>query len=692
MKSFRTFFLGLFLIFSFIEAYSGEKRPFLLIESNMAQEPDRSILPNENFKILNSLRFLGFSNSTYFIILKNRDRFVKKKLKLDGEVVKSSDIESLLNWESIDNLIGSDSQNLIEIDLPLKKSLQNLEVAISCLDLSGSEMGDDLAITLAEKLLPQLIHLTHLILRNCRIGPRAARAFAQVMGENPELVKKLQWADFSRNQLNMSGVVIFMIIFIFNENSPLEILSFDCANETSFLRRAECKALTLSSSHLGKPNEVALKKAAAQAAKGPNLGRKDKILMKKNDYGILSISGLNVECMEILEPVLKNADCFGFSFSTAGKVHGMDLIQSLDSKETLFKKHLKELNLSNSLEVTKKLSSRIAERIKNISIKFSITCLKLSRVDFFHYMIIDLSKELLENNHTLKELHLDENLIDDDGAIKIAKALEVNQFLKKLNLSKNIIGDRGSNALAKALMKNRKFSLELNLSYNEIFQVEEWVKLFNLQLISIGLDLSYNKICEKWKKLLQPFVQLDSDLSRFFIVSLDFKKFDRLIEQIKNGNQLSVNGSGNQIGDEEVCVLEKALKNNDNLKNLDLSNNQIGNIGAVVLSKALKSNIFLKVLNLSNNQIKDVGVSALVKELENHVYFEMFYLINNQIGDLGAIVIANALKNNTSLKLLDLSNNQIRYPGAKVLMNLFEENKNLEVLNLEGNSIDYLKI
>src|SRR6185369_13562814 len=144
MKSFRLFFLVLFLILPLIQADSGEKRPFLLTVLDLAQEPDRGVFLEEHFSILHSMKVAGISNPALLVALKNRNKkylFEGKLAWLKGRVVKASDMESLLGWENIDCLIESNHQNLIKIDLQLKFA-QNIGMMMTCLDLSDSKIGN----------------------------------------------------------------------------------------------------------------------------------------------------------------------------------------------------------------------------------------------------------------------------------------------------------------------------------------------------------------------------------------------------------------------------------------------------------------------------------------------------------------------------------------------------------------------
>ena len=67
--------------------------------------------------------------------------------------------------------------------------------------------------------------------------------------------------------------------------------------------------------------------------------------------------------------------------------------------------------------------------------------------------------------------------------------------------------------------------------------------------------------------------------------------------------------------------------------------------------------IALKVLGLDNNQIGENGIEHLSKALPKMIALNMLSLANNQIGKKGLVSITNAVKNGIALKTLWLYDN-----------------------------------
>src|SRR6185503_4633548 len=79
-----------------------------------------------------------------------------------GRQLTKPEIEALLSSEDIYRLIKSDAQKIIKID-PQLEPVQNMQFMITCLDLGGSQIGDEFIRDFAKVLFPQLIHLKQLI-------------------------------------------------------------------------------------------------------------------------------------------------------------------------------------------------------------------------------------------------------------------------------------------------------------------------------------------------------------------------------------------------------------------------------------------------------------------------------------------------------------------------------------------------
>lgn|GEM_PF-3018322 len=242
---------------------------------------------------------------------------------------------------------------------------------------------------------------------------------------------------------------------------------------------------------------------------------------------------------------------------------------------------------------------------------------------------------ILDQNKTVKNLNLFNNLMGDKECDKFSRALIDNKTLENLNLGGNNIGPKGINLLALIIKNNST------------------LKSFNLELNNIDDDAA---------GLLGNALKANKALESFNLES----------------NKIQANGAG---------LLGDALKANKALKIFNLGCNEIGNEGAKLLGDGLKVNTALKSLYLHKNDIGDEGVNDLTLSLAKNTTLKELNLANNIIGVKGAKDIATILANDCNLTSLDLSNNKIGDEGAKFLASALRYNTNLRNLNIDGNGI-----
>lgn len=149
---------------------------------------------------------------------------------------------------------------------------------------------------------------------------------------------------------------------------------------------------------------------------------------------------------------------------------------------------------------------------------------------------------------------------------------EINKTLRSLKLTRNKIGSEGIAALAKN--KNLR-SLEF---HGDNQKNTENVIVLSTNTFLRKLDLSYNQI-----------FGVDNDIL------------------LSNTKLRSLKLRDNLIGNKETI----ALSANKSLRTLDLSSNIIGNEGAAAL-KALTANVSLRNLNLYANSVKNEGATFLI--------------------------------------------------------------------------------
>ena len=162
---------------------------------------------------------------------------------------------------------------------------------------------------------------------------------------------------------------------------------------------------------------------------------------------------------------------------------------------------------------------------------------------------------------------------------------------------------------------------------------------------------------------------------------------DQIINKINDGTMKSLNLSNNNIGNEGVISLAKALKENSSITTLDLSYNKIGPEAATALAEAFKVNSTITMVNLRWNNMGDTGATALAEALKENSTIQSVNLFYNNFGATGATALAEALKLNQSIRFLDLSYNKIGPEGATEIADALKVNSTITNLSLNGNNI-----
>ena len=273
------------------------------------------------------------------------------------------------------------------------------------------------------------------------------------------------------------------------------------------------------------------------------------------------------------------------------------------------------------------------------------------------------------------------NLIDDSGALAIAKALVGMSNLKILDLQGNPITDNGASALIKTV-KDLSEGFQVYVTINNTL-----LNKSNLRFVKESLDLickghDKNSLCTAFKccTYLQTL-----DLSGNSIGSDGAVALADVLKCCTNLKTLNL--SGNYIGSDGAVALAEGLKCCTNLQTLNLMDNIIGLDGAEALAKVLKCCANLQTLNLRDNGIGSDGVVALAEGLECCANLQTLDLSYNSIGSDGAVALAGGLKCCTNLKTLNLSGNYIGSDGAVALAEGLKCCTNLQTLNLMDNII-----
>ena len=117
----------------------------------------------------------------------------------------------------------------------------------------------------------------------------------------------------------------------------------------------------------------------------------------------------------------------------------------------------------------------------------------------------------------------------------------------------------------------------------------------------------------------------------------------------------------NEIGLQGIKALEDCLSLSKTIKELNLSGNNIGDEGVTIVIKALsnKKKQSLHVLSLSNNRISSAGCKKICEFIAVCSPLEEIQLSNNDIDNEGAKKLIQVLKNKKKFSNIDIDNNKI---------------------------------
>ena len=139
-----------------------------------------------------------------------------------------------------------------------------------------------------------------------------------------------------------------------------------------------------------------------------------------------------------------------------------------------------------------------------------------------------------------------------------------------------------------------------------------------------------------------------------------------------------------------VLSLERLLRFNHTLTQLDLSANAIGELGGTVLARGLRENATLRVLSLSNNFLNGAAAQALGGALSGgRCGLRSLDLRFNSLHEDGGVHLGHALASPACARLthLDVSDNALRARGAAGIARALRVNDSLTSLNLSYNTV-----
>jgi len=250
---------------------------------------------------------------------------------------------------------------------------------------------------------------------------------------------------------------------------------------------------------------------------------------------------------------------------------------------------------------------------------------------------------------------------EDSFASRVAVALAVNTGLEVFKMDENFIQDQGAVALADALLRNKTL-LVLGLRGNaiRIAGADRLSKVLRVHPMLRELDISHNMLgAEGCSRLAKGIAVSDS------LLTLDISDCNigdggsnALGQALKNSVSLSdIDLSYNEITD--LGAFTDGITTSCTLKRLDLHRNPIGSSreGCQALGKAIQLNKSLKQLDLSHLGLNPTTGAAIVAGLARCSLLRSACLASNDLGPSVGNAIAAFLHKSklTELSLEDCS-------------------------------------
>ena len=329
---------------------------------------------------------------------------------------------------------------------------------------------------------------------------------------------------------------------------------------------------------------------------------------------ICSLYGTNFKITVILK-IMKAFMCNTsslVSISISGNnisIESADYIADVISRNTALSKFCFYKNTSN-----------ISSTIKIVKALQGISSLKI-----FNVSSSDIGSEVaryiadtISRSTKLSELHIQENNIGSSGAISIALGLQNTRSLTELNIANNNINSEAADNIATVIWYNRikKIFIQNNsLETNGTIKIAK--ALQNLSTTLTYFDISNNNVgCEAADDIA---IVLSSNTA-LRSVSIQENKLGssgaiKIAKGLQNITSLwYFNISSNYIGSEAADDIAAVLSRNTNIVEFKMDNNNINTTAAMKITRALQFNRYLLtfyvlVNNTGSKEVNDIKVN-----------------------------------------------------------------------------------
>lgn len=302
----------------------------------------------------------------------------------------------------------------------------------------------------------------------------------------------------------------------------------------------------------------------------------------------------------------------------------------------------------------------------------------------------------LHNLDRITQLDLSNNAIDDTGLRHIANGLMFNNVLLRLILygCSLTVTDGNGPLLVEMLHRNTALK-EVDLTANPIGAGLKFIfeglrhnsGIVKLLLCGVShqVGIEANNMLVLQKMLLENNTLQELDLSENLISSTGLVYLAIGMTRNSAIRKLSLRCCSMAITEDNGPFLERMLRENRALKELNLETNSIGACGLRYMAAGLRCNTVLEKVSLRNCGLEDKEYNRqlLLEMFQQNTTVEQLDLSDNLLTDEGIVAIGVGLKSNVRLKVLNLQKSYVASDKAwRQFLLCLRENKHLTQLNM----------
>lgn len=271
-----------------------------------------------------------------------------------------------------------------------------------------------------------------------------------------------------------------------------------------------------------------------------------------------------------------------------------------------------------------------------------------------------LSLHMVAGNHTLRNLFLSGNNVQQKGAMALASAILHGCSLSRLHLSNNNLGEEGINVIVQSIK-------EVETRVQQLLQRQG------------GIKIGYN---------IKPVTIEEFNVDNVSMKAKGFETFSSMV--LTNFNLKNISLANNNLHDSDLALLSQSLTQNKKvpLKSLILSFNKITCVGVECLMNAVWGSTTLREIKIDNNMMQDRG-AQLCSVVLGSIRLEVLDVSFNKISTIGVKAIMKSLSENDSLKRLALCGVTMDQNASKAVSYALAYNQSLQRFNIDSCSIGY---